>query len=111
MPDKLPTITGDGGYGHEAGPVVIFDVEGNPIDLGQTNAIRSAVAVPVNTDVQPGSLFAITCTVAGNVAVVLADDSASFIVVAEIGQSFLPFAVKRVNSSGTTATATYANLS
>lgn len=56
-----------------------------------------------------GRSLGIVCTVAGNVAMTLQDGSIYVVPVAVEFQT-LPFAVTQVNTSGTTATATYANL-
>lgn len=56
----------------------------------------------------PGEYICIKCTVAGNVSLELT--GGTLVVPVEAGASFLPLAVVRVNSTGTTATATYANI-
>lgn len=58
--------------------------------------------------VTPGELFIVNCTVAGNVTVIGQDGSSHVIPVA-VGYSAFPYRVKRVMTTGTTATATYAN--
>lgn len=58
--------------------------------------------------VDPGEYFAVNCTVAGNVSVEM--PGGTFVIAVATGHSFFPLAVHRVNSTGTTATATYANL-
>jgi hypothetical protein len=60
----------------------------------------------VGTTYAPGRSLWINCTVAGNVAVTFFDGS-TLIFAVSVGPSMLPFAVTEVNSSGTTATATY----
>lgn len=59
--------------------------------------------------IQAGNQLRINCTVAGNVTVVLEDGTTEVIAVSP-GYFTFPYRVKRVNSTGTTATATYANL-
>ena len=56
-----------------------------------------------------GNLFRVTCTVAGNVVVLLEDGTTETIAVSA-GYFVFPYRVRRVNSTSTTATATYANL-
>lgn len=56
----------------------------------------------------PGEWFWVTCTVAGNVSVDLESNN-TLVFRVEVGQSILALAVSRVNSTGTTATATYYN--
>lgn len=68
-------------------------------------------AVPVDADVVvvPGRGLSVVCTVAGNVSLVFANGSALIVPVA-VGLTILPFAVKKIVSATTTATATYAIL-
>jgi hypothetical protein len=75
----------------------------------QRTKAHAAAADAVIGNIAPGNLFRVTCTVAGIVAAVLEDDSVELITVAT-GYITFPYAVKRVNSTSTTATATYANL-
>ena len=56
----------------------------------------------------PGEWFWVNCTVAGNVSVDLESNN-TLVFYVEIGQSILALAVSRVNTTGTTATATYFN--
>ncbi len=58
---------------------------------------------------QPGAIFSVNCTVAGDVSVDLSSGD-QYVFHAEVGQSYLPLSVQRVNSTGTTATAVFANL-
>jgi ethanolamine utilization microcompartment shell protein EutS len=70
----------------------------------------AAAITPSNTLlVTPGKAFMINCTVAGDVKVGFVDGSTLTITVA-IGTLILPWAVQQVFVTGTTATATYANL-
>lgn len=71
--------------------------------------ISGAVAMTVATSYAEGRQLLINCTVAGNVAVTFADNSVLVIPV-PTGLTILPWAVTAVNTSGTTATATYASL-
>ena len=77
-------------------------VPGNPAAIG-------AIALTVGTAAKPGRYFAVVCTVAGNVALQFFDGS-SLTIPVTTGLTTLPLAVTTVLSSGTTATATYANL-
>lgn len=72
-------------------------------------AYRGSYAIVVDTDQAPRNGVQITCTGAGDVSFKMADDSTNIVPVA-VGLTVLPYAVKTVNSSGTTATATYRNL-
>jgi hypothetical protein len=71
---------------------------------------RGAKALTANDTEGPmGHLFAVKCTVAGDVSLTLQDGSTHVIGVV-VGYSTFPYCVRKVNSSGTTATATYANM-
>ena len=74
-------------------------------------AISGNAAITPNdsSTVSVGRQFLIACTVAGNVKVAFSDSSTLTIPVA-VGLSILPWAVIQVFVTGTTATATYANL-
>jgi hypothetical protein len=69
-----------------------------------------AVAARDTVKVASGNTFIINCTVAGNVKVGFADGSTLTIAV-PVGTTMLPWSVTQVFVTGTTATATYANLS
>ena len=68
-----------------------------------------AVAMTVDTEYQVFRGLLMNCTGAGVVQLVLRDSSVVPYNV-PIGSTILPFAVKQINSSGTTATATYYGL-
>lgn len=74
----------------------------NPSYTGQ-------VAIVVDTPQTAQRALYVNCTVPGNVTVVFSDASTLAIPVA-VGVSVFPFSVTGVNTAGTTATATYANL-
>lgn len=76
---------------------------------GVTDAFTGEVAMTVGTAYPAGRSLKINCTVAGNVTVTYADASTG-VWRAEVGIMTLPIAVTKVNTSGTTATATYFNL-
>lgn len=84
-----------------------------PASIGDNGAFQGAVAMAPGTTYPAQRSIGIIATQSGNVALTLADGST--IVLPVIGtstglfQSF-PFAVTAVNTSGTTATATYYNL-
>lgn len=59
--------------------------------------------------ISPGRLFAIICTAAGDVKVSFADGS-TYTFPVSVGHSLFPFQITRVWSTGTTATATFANM-
>jgi hypothetical protein len=59
--------------------------------------------------VKAGKAIEINCTVAGNVSMLMTDGS-THVVPVNVGLSRLTDEVLRVNATGTTATATYANL-
>ena len=69
----------------------------------------SGVDMTVGQVYTPGRSIRINCTVAGNVSLTLPDGSIEIIPVS-VGYQTFPFAVTQINVSGTTATATYANL-
>jgi ethanolamine utilization microcompartment shell protein EutS len=68
------------------------------------------VAASNTVTVTPGVTFIINCTIAGTVKVGFPDGSTLTITVA-VGTLILPWAVNQVFVTGTSATATYANLS
>lgn len=70
------------------------------IPLTPSNSTRS----------QSGELFVVNCTVAGNVTVRLAASGATHVIPVAEGYSVFPYRVEGVNTTGTTATATYENL-
>lgn len=72
-------------------------------------AFQGVVAMTVGTTYAVGRSVEINCTVAGNVSVTFPDASVLVFPVA-VGFQTYPFAVTAINSSGTTATATYGNL-
>lgn len=80
----------------------------NTVDTSSADnqAFTGVKAMTVGTTYAPGRSLWINCTVAGNVAVTFFDGS-TLIFAVSVGPSMLPFAVTEVNSSGTTATATY----
>lgn len=85
-------------------------INGEPLDLiGVLPAQGRAVLTPhASANIVPGRWFVAVCTVAGNVSVVFADNTTAIYPIA-IGLTNLPLAIKRVNVTGTTATATYEN--
>ncbi len=84
-----------------AEPLPVADAGGAPY--------TGAVALTVGTSAAAGRGLAIVCTAAGAVSVTFPDASVLVFPV-QTGLTVLPFKVTRVNTSGTTATATYANL-
>lgn len=74
-----------------------------------TQPIRGFVAItPGATDFPVGRLFRANCTVAGDVVLRMQNGSTETITL-PVGYSAFPYAVRGVTTSGTTATATYAN--
>ncbi len=72
-------------------------------------SITGAQAMAVGTSYPEARQLLINCTVAGNVAVTFTD-STILVIPVIAGLTILPWAITAVNTSGTTATATYANL-
>lgn len=70
---------------------------------------EGAIALTLDTVARPGRLLAINASAAGNVSVTFSDGSTYTFPVAA-GLTLVPFSVTKVNTSGTTATATYANI-
>ena len=68
-----------------------------------------SVDFSVGTTYAPTQSLMVKCTVAGNVAVTMADGSVLVIPV-PTGLTQLDLSISKVNTSGTTATATYAGL-
>lgn len=70
--------------------------------------IRGMRALTIDTPASPGRVFVANCTVAGDVRVILRDGSAHVITLAT-GYATFPYSVQQFTTTGTTATATYAN--
>jgi len=81
----------------------------NPIGDVNNFPFLGGVAMTVGAIYRPGRSIAVNCTSAGNVSVTFPDGSTLVFPVA-VGFETFPFAVKMINSAGTTATATYSNL-
>ncbi len=62
-----------------------------------------------SADVNPGRALEINCTVAGNVSMVLGSGK-TIVRPVNVGLSRLSYEVRRINVTGTTATATYFNM-
>ena len=79
--------------------------------MADDSPIKGAVAITAsNSTITPvGRLFVVNCTVAGNVTVRLRD-ATTHVIAVDVGYFAYPYAVIGVNTTGTTATATYANL-
>lgn len=90
---------------------VAIDGSGNIGGVFDPNnaAFQGAVAMTVGTVYAAGRSLAVNASVAGNVSVTFPDAS-TLVFPVVVGFQTFPFAVTEVNSSGTTATATYANL-
>lgn len=72
-------------------------------------AYRGSIEIVADTPQASRNGVQISCTVAGDVSLKMDDGSANVVPV-DVGLTVLPYAVQTVNSSGTTATATYRNL-
>lgn len=99
-----------------AGAVAFADSDGEAVYVDPANPLpaaerpwQGAVALVVNTDQSPRRGIALIATIAGSVTLKLADDSLIAVPV-DPGLTILPFAVKTIQSSGTTATLTAYNL-
>lgn len=79
------------------------------IDAPVQGRIGNADASP-DAQMVPGRAFRVNCSGPGNVSVTLEDGSTELITMTSAGYFVFPYAVTKVNSLGTTATATYANL-
>lgn len=75
---------------------------------GLSNPVALTASDLVSANVNAGLYIHINCTVAGNVSLTV--PNGTVIVAVAVGSSFFPLAVNRVNSTSTTATATYQNL-
>ena len=75
----------------------------------QEDGYRGVLSITVDADGVPQRGLRIVCTVAGNVALKFADDTTDIMPI-EVGLTVLPYAVKTVLATGTTATATYKHL-
>ncbi|MFM0663324.1 hypothetical protein [Paraburkholderia sediminicola] len=86
---------------------------GNAVDLQMTDASSASVpgriALTVGTPATAGRSFCAICSVAGNVSVTFADGSVGIYPLTAGVPNVFPFQVTEVNTSGTTATATYEN--
>lgn len=104
-------------WGSVPQPVAVTDSNGNPIDTSHPGPVVDAANAPysgstamtVGTVYTAGRGLFINTTVAGNVAVTMSDTSILTFAVS-VGLTILPLKVTKVNTSGTTATATYAEL-
>ena len=76
---------------------------------GYERPFYGATALTVGTAATAGRALRISCTAAGNVSVTYSDASTDTFPV-NVGLSIIPGEFTTVNTSGTTATATYANL-
>jgi hypothetical protein len=110
----LPAIEAPAGFVPAAGvsfsgaggtTVVDFD---NPLPIAE-RSFRGAVTITPGTDQPPRRGIAIVCTSSGTVRLRLADGS-ELPVPVSTGLTILPFQVSTVVPTGTTATASYANL-
>ena len=81
---------------------------GSVVDTNSA-AFLGAVAMTVGATYAAQRSIAALCTAGGNMTVTFADASTLVVPVA-VGFQTFPFAVTAVNTSGTTATCTYANL-
>jgi hypothetical protein len=83
----------------------------NTLDVtdGSNLPFTGVVAMTVGTTYPAGKSLYVNCTASGNVKVLFYDGSMLTFPV-NVGITILPFAVTQVVSSGTTATATYAEL-
>lgn len=75
-----------------------------------TGSYGGSSALTVGTAAAPGRALAVVATVAGNVSATLSGGS-TLVFPVPVGLTIIPLSVSEINSSGTTATATYANLS
>lgn len=83
----------------------------NTIDTSSADnqAFTGVTAMTVGTVYAPGRSLYINATGPGNVKVAFFDGS-TLVIPVNVGITILPFAVTEIVSSGTTATATYAQL-
>jgi hypothetical protein len=77
--------------------------------LPTNTAAQGEIAMTVGTAVTAGTGFKANCTVAGNVSVTYANGSTGVYIVI-VGTDIFQSSITTINSSGTTATCTYANL-
>lgn len=68
---------------------------------------KAALTQSDTTRVDPGKYLRVICTVAGDIKITTPGGDDTFPVA--VGTSFFPLAVHRVWTTGTTATATFAN--
>jgi hypothetical protein len=68
--------------------------------------IRGVKDLTIDTVCAKGRTFMVNCTVAGNVSITFSDDSTHIFPIV-VGYSVFPYSVKKFNTTGTTATATY----
>ena len=120
---KIPTLNADGGMpSHVTNTVTTanqgMDGAATPRALLTDSAgrqsvredsVQGSVALTVGTIYAAARQLFINCTVAGNVSVTFTDAS-TLVIPVVVGITTLSWAVTAVNTSGTTATATYANL-
>lgn len=75
---------------------------------GLSKPVALTASDSVSSNVDPGKYFQCVCTVAGNVVLIMPGGTNTIPVA--VGLTVLPYGVMRVNSTNTTATATYANI-
>lgn len=99
-----------------AGAVAFADSDGEAVYVDPNNPLpaaerpwQGAVPVTADTDQTPRRGIALIANAAGAAALKLADDSL-IVVPVDPGLTILPFAVKTIHSSGTTAVLTAYNL-
>ena len=77
--------------------------------LVRKTGYQGATAIVVGTPQAAQNGVVVNCTVAGNVSFLMADGS-TMVLAVPTGATVFDFSVQGVNTSGTTATATYFNL-
>lgn len=77
--------------------------------LPTKHSVRDAWTLTPGTAAPAGSRLGIVCTVAGNVSVTM-ESGATFVFPVAVGLTQVDFSVTKINTAGTTATATYTNL-
>lgn len=81
----------------------------SPVEDRSIEGVKSVPTASDTVTFNEGRYLAIVCTVAGNVKVGFLDGT-TLVIPVLVGLTILPWKVRQVFSTSTTATATYANL-
>jgi hypothetical protein len=90
--------------------IAVSPLQAALVQDSQNAGYQGAVAMTVGTTYAAQRSVKANCTVAGNVSLTLVDGSTDVWIISAAGTTVIPYAATAINSSGTTATCSYANL-